>query len=136
MTNLRRFLVVSLLLSTSMLCSAAQPPSCAMSCTSSAASQIGCNIYKVACFCNNTQFLNAMEGCIQETCAGSQLQDAQGFIESLCAVSSVGASTSSSSSRPFATAGTSHNAAVPLKRDHVALLGGALGALQVVAAII
>jgi len=107
-----------------------------MSCTSSAASQIGCNIYKVACFCNNTQFLNAAEGCIQETCGGSDLQDAQGFIEDLCTVSSVGASTSSSSNKPFATAGTSHNAAAPLKRDHVALLGGALGALQVVVAII
>ncbi|KAN0137907.1 hypothetical protein V8E53_004391 [Lactarius tabidus] len=133
--NLRRFLVVSLLLSTSLLCSAAQPPSCAVSCTSSAASQIGCNIYKVACFCNNGQFLTAAEACIQQNCAGSDLQDARGFIEDLCTVSSVGASTSSSSDIPFATAGTSHNAAAPLKRD-IALLGGALGALQVVAAII
>ena len=41
----------------------------------------------------------------------------------------------SSSGRPFATAGAIHNAAAPLKRD-MALLGGAFGALQVVAAII
>ena len=41
----------------------------------------------------------------------------------------------SSSDRPFATAGEIHNAAAPLKRD-MALLGGAFGALQVVAAII
>lgn len=132
--NLRHFLVVSLL-STSLLCSAAQTPSCAMSCTSSAASEIGCNIYKVACFCNNEQFLNDAEGCIQQNCAESDLQGARGFIEDLCTVSSVGASTSSSSDRPFATAATSHNAAAPLKLD-MTLLGGALGALQVVAAII
>ena len=41
----------------------------------------------------------------------------------------------SSSDRPFATAGEIHNAAAPLKRD-MGLLGGALGVLQVVAAII
>ncbi|KAH9165051.1 hypothetical protein EDB89DRAFT_2013548 [Lactarius sanguifluus] len=49
MTNLnllRRFLIVSILLSTG-TCSAtqSQPPSCAISCTSSTASQIGCDMY-------------------------------------------------------------------------------------------
>jgi len=68
------------------------------------------------------------------TCAGSDIQDAKSFIGDLCTVSSVGASTASSSNRPFATAAASHNAAAPLTRD-MALLGGALGALQVVAAM-
>ncbi|KAI9452276.1 hypothetical protein BJY52DRAFT_940756 [Lactarius psammicola] len=92
--NFRRFLVVSFLLSTSMLCSAApQPPSCALSCTSSAASQIGCDIYKVACFCSNPQFWSAARSCIQETCAASGIQDATNFINDLCNVSSEAAST-------------------------------------------
>ncbi|KAH9020629.1 hypothetical protein EDB85DRAFT_1896082 [Lactarius pseudohatsudake] len=129
MTNLnllRRFLIVSTLLSTA----------CAVSCTSSAASQIGCDIYKVACFCNNTQFLSAARSCVQETCAASGIQDATDFINDLCTVSSTAVS-APSSDRPSATSGASQNAnaaAVTLKRD-MALMGG-LGALYVVAAII
>ncbi|KAI9441918.1 hypothetical protein H4582DRAFT_1935894 [Lactarius indigo] len=98
MTNLnllRRFLIISILLSTGTLCSATQsrPPSCAVSCTSSAASQIGCDIYKVACFCNNTEFLSAARSCVQETCAASGIQDATDFINDLCTVSSTALST-------------------------------------------
>ncbi|KAH9167111.1 hypothetical protein EDB89DRAFT_2075158 [Lactarius sanguifluus] len=137
MTNLnllRRFLIISIFLSTGT--GSATPPSCAISCTSSTASQIGCDIYKVACFCNNTQFLNAARSCIQETCAASGIQDATDFINDLCTVSSTAVSTASSN-RPSATSGASQNtnaAAVTLKRD-MALMGG-LSALQIVAAII
>jgi hypothetical protein len=111
--NLRRFLVVSLSSGheSAVLCSATsilrrvlhlfcclsdwlqyvRSPS---SHPSSPHISLPCNVsYKVACFCNNDQFSTAAEACIQQNCAGSDLQDARGFIEDLCTVSSVGAST-------------------------------------------
>ncbi|KAI9451881.1 hypothetical protein BJY52DRAFT_964053 [Lactarius psammicola] len=132
--NLRRYLVV--ILSTGMLCSAArQPPSCALSCTSSAASQIGCNIYKLPCFCSSPQFLSAARSCIQETCAAPDIQDATDFINDLCSISSEAVSTASSSDRPSATSGASQNAAAASLKLDMSLMGGALGILQVVAAM-
>ncbi|KAH9066010.1 hypothetical protein EDB83DRAFT_2674978 [Lactarius deliciosus] len=136
MTNLnllRRFLIVSILLSTDRLRYVRPssyhpgPPHIHLLWNPS---------YKVACFCNNTQFLSAARSCVQETCAASGIQDATDFINDLCTVSSTAVSTASSD-RPSATSGASQNAnaaAVTLKRD-MALFGG-LGAIQVIAAII
>ena len=96
--------------------------------------------------------MSAAGGCIQETCAGLDIQSATDFIDDLCTVSLASSAgrwplavhfegglmtraipSVSSSDSPFATASAQKNAAAYLKRD-MALLGvGVLGA--VVAAI-
>ncbi|KAI9447093.1 hypothetical protein BJY52DRAFT_1193660 [Lactarius psammicola] len=130
--NFRRFLVVSFLLSTNRLryvrTSSFNPGSRPIPLLSNLS-------YKVACFCSNPQFWSAARSCIQETCAASGIQDATNFINDLCNVSSEAASTASSSDGPSATSGASQNAAAASLKLDMSLMGGALGILQVVAAM-
>ncbi|KAI0301679.1 hypothetical protein B0F90DRAFT_1716832 [Multifurca ochricompacta] len=107
-----------------------KPPACATICARAAASQTGCNIYAVACFCSNSQFMPAVGVCIEDTCNFPDVQAASVFIGSLCSMGSAGWGTATSSSDPPFS--TSQNAAATMGAHIAAILGGGIGVILAV----
>ncbi|KAI6018318.1 hypothetical protein EDC04DRAFT_2742509 [Pisolithus marmoratus] len=58
-------------------------PACAQTCITNA-DLGGCSITDDTCLCNNQTFVSSTTSCIESSCTGSDLQEAEQYAQSLC----------------------------------------------------
>ncbi|KAI0314837.1 hypothetical protein OF83DRAFT_409494 [Amylostereum chailletii] len=82
-----RSILCAVVLFLAMFC-AAQVPTCATTCASGVATNVGCgNINNTACICNNPNFPTQGGECISVQCLPMDLPRASAFFSGLCAAS-------------------------------------------------
>ncbi|KAI6020106.1 hypothetical protein PISMIDRAFT_678658 [Pisolithus microcarpus 441] len=94
-------------------------PACAQTCITSA-NLGGCSATDDSCLCRNQSFVNAVTSCIESSCTGSDLQQAEEFAQSLClavgvtlTISTSTATSASSASSAPSTSSTSSSQSPP-----------------------